>query len=342
MRYLFLIAGLQFFFSVKAQVSQPATDSASRLKFIEFVPVSFSNLFSANIPAVLSVRAGDTVSTETIDARGYDKNNIKRQKAGNPLTGPFYIENAMPGDAIAIELIKVSLNRATAFTTENFVSRSLPKNLLQELKKPKLVNWKLDTVGGFATIDDTAYEHLQLFKVPLHPFVGCIGVAPANKRNEVLSFFQGSYGGNLDFSSITQSATVYLPVFHEGGYLYIGDGHALQGDGEIAGNALETSLHVAFTVKLIKKELLSITQPRVEDSIYIMSVGTGKSLDGAIKIATAGLLEWVQMDYHLTLPEATQVLSTSVEFIIAEIADPEVEVVAKIKKKILSGLKKYN
>ena len=122
----------------------------------------------------------------------------------------------------------------------------------------------------------------------------------------------------------------------------MGDGHALQGDGEIAGNALETSLHVAFTIKLIKKELLSITQPRVEDSLYIMSVGTGKNLDGAIKTATAGLLEWMQMDYHLSLPEATQVLSTSVEFVIAEIADPAVEVVAKIKKGILKGLKKYN
>jgi amidase len=342
MRYPLLFICVLELVSVKAQVSAPAANNVTRPKHIDFVPVSFSNQFSANLPVALTIRPGDTISTETIDARGYDKNNTKRQKPGNPLTGPFYIENAEPGDVIAIELTKVYLNRTTAYTTESFVSRSLPKAILHEMKKARLINWKLDTIGGFAMIDDTAYEHLQSFKVPLHPFVGCIGVAPANKKNEVLSFFQGPYGGNLDFSSIAQTATVYLPVFHTGAYLYIGDGHALQGDGEIAGNALETSLNVAFTVKLIKKELMSLNYPRVEDATHMMSVGINKSLDDAIKTATAGLLEWLQQDYHLGLPEATQVLSTSVEFVVAEIADPEVEAVAKIKKEILKGLKKYN
>ncbi len=105
------------------------------------------------------------------------------------------------------------------------------------------------------------YEHLDSFKVPLRPFLGCIGVAPSNKKNEILSFFQGDFGGNLDCSFVTQSATVYLPVFHDGAYLYIGDGHAVQGDGEIAGNALETSLDISFTVKVIKKDLLQLTSP---------------------------------------------------------------------------------
>jgi amidase len=342
MRYCFLLAALVVLHYAHAQVSLPVAENLPKPGFINFVPVSFSNSFSANIPVVLAIRSGDTVSTETIDARGYDRNNTKRQKAGNPLTGPFYIENAMPGDVIAIELTKVSLNRATAFTTESFVPRSLPKAILKEMKKARLVNWKLDTLSGVAAINDTAYEHLQLFKAPLHPFIGCIGVAPENKKNEILSFFQGPFGGNLDFNSITQSAIIYLPVFHKGALLYIGDGHALQGDGEIAGNALETSLNVAFTVKLIKKESLSVSYPRVEDAAYIMSVGINKSLDGATKVATAGLLEWMQQDYHLSLAEATQVLSTSVEYVIAEIADPEVEVVAKIKKEILKGLKKYN
>ena len=73
-----------------------------------------------------------------------------------------------------------------------------------------------------------------------------------------------------------------------------------------------------------------------------MALGLDKSLDNALKIATSGLLDWLQIDYHLSLPEATQVISTSVEYTIAEIADPKVEVVAKIKKEILKGLKKYN
>jgi amidase len=195
--------------------------------------------------------------------------------------------------------------------------------------------------NGFASPDST-YEHLQNFRVPLNPFLGCIGVAPFSNKNEALSFFSGTFGGNLDFSRITQSATIYLPVFHDGAFLYIGDGHAAQGDGELAGNALETSMDVEFTVKLISNDTFKITYPRVEDSLYIMAVGLDKSLDNALKIATSGLLDWVQIDYHLSLQEATQVISTSVEYTIAEIADPEVEVVAKIKKEILTGLKKYN
>jgi amidase len=176
----------------------------------------------------------------------------------------------------------------------------------------------------------------------LNPFLGCIGVAPSNKRNEILSFFQGNFGGNLDFSRITQSATIYLPVFHKGAYFYIGDGHAVQGDGEIAGNALETSLDVEFTIKLIKTSTLQIDYPRVEDASYIMAIGSGKTVDNALKMATAGLLQWLQNDYLITLQEATQVMSTAIEYTIAEIADPEVVVVAKIKKEILNGLKRNN
>jgi acetamidase/formamidase len=146
----------------------------------------------------------------------------------------------------------------------------------------------------------------------------------------------------MDFSSTCQSSTVYLPVFHDGGYLFIGDGHAVQGDGELAGNALETSLDVEFTVQVIKKEQLQISSPRVEDSAYIMTIGYDEKLENALKMATAGLLEWLQKDYQLSTGEASQVISTTIEYRIAEIADPEVIVVAKIKKEILKQLKKYN
>ena len=309
---------------------------------LHFTPTSFSNSFTLNSEPVLKIRSGDTVSTETIDAGGFDKKRVRRQKPGNPLTGPFYIENCSAGDVVAVTITRLALNRATAFTTESFVSRALPKTITNEFKKKlTLVKWKLDTLAGFATID-TPYEHLNNFKVPLKPFLGCIGVAPSNKKNEILSFFQGAFGGNMDFEAVTRQATVYLPVFHEGAFLYLGDGHALQGHGEIAGNALETSLDLEFTVRVIKKEVLSLNYPRVEDSIYLMATGFDKSLDDALKMATSGLLEWLQQDYHLSLQEATQVMSTSIEYTIAEIADPEVEVVAKIKKEVLKTLKKYN
>jgi acetamidase/formamidase len=308
-----------------------------------FTPNTFSNSFSLNVNPVLQINTGDTVQTETIDALGRDKNGVKRQRGGNPLTGPFYIANSKEGDVLKITLTRVSLNRNYAYTTESFVSRSLPDSITKQFKKPHLVKWKLDVENGFALPDSsyTVYNNLVNFKVPLNPFLGCIGVAPKNKKNEILSFFQGDFGGNLDFSKITQHATIYLPVLHDGGYFYVGDGHAVQGDGEIAGNALETSLDVEFRVELIKSEVLQIRSPRVEDSTYIMAIGSAKTLDKAIKIATLNLLEWLRQDYRLTLQEATQVMSTTIEYTIAEIADPKVIVVAKMKKQILKQLKNY-
>ena len=346
MKYSFIFLSIIISFAKSINGQTPTSvNNSTKPKLIAFTPTSFSNKFSLNISPVLHIHSGDTVQTETIDAFGRDKKGVKRQGGGNPLTGPFYIEDAKAGDVLQIKLIKVSLNRDYAYTTETFVSRSMPDSLTRQFKKKSpVVKWKLDIENGVAYPDSSSspYHNLKDFRVPLQPFLGCIGVAPSNKPNEILSFFQGNFGGNLDYNRITQSATVYLPVLHDGGYFYIGDGHAVQGDGEIAGNALETSLDVEFSINLVKKETLQIKYPRVEDSTYIMAIGPGKTTDKAIKVATAGLLEWLQSDYHLTLPEATQVMSTAIEYTIAEIADPEIIVVAKIKKEILKGLKKID
>jgi acetamidase/formamidase len=325
--------------SIHAQADLRAIANSNTGKLIHFTPISFYNKFSLNIAPVLTINPADTISTETIDAMGFDKQGEKRQRGGNPLTGPFYIENAMAGDVLAITFTKISLNRSYAYTTESFVDRSLPKEINLSSKRPRLIKWELDIENGFAFTKDSAYERLKNFKTQLKPFLGCIGVAPANKKNEQLSFFPGPFGGNLDFSGIKEGATLYLPVFHKGAFLYVGDGHAIQGDGEIAGNALETSMNVSFTVQLIKKEILTLTYPRAEDAVYLMSIGVHKNLEGALKIATAGLLQWLQSEYLLSFQEASQVMSTSIEYSIAEIADPEVEVVAKIKKEILAGIK---
>jgi len=329
MKYFVSVIYVLFCLSVRAQ------------QVIRYTPLDFSHLFTLNRTPVLTIRPGDTVETETVDALGFDQHGIKRTRGGNPLTGPFYIENAAAGDVLAVTLTKVALNRPYSYTSEYFASRSMTDSINKIFKrKGHLVKWKLDLKKGLAWPDSTTvpYPNLVNFTVPLHPFPGCIGVAPGNKKNEVLSFFQGSYGGNLDYRGIAQGATLYLPVFHDGGYLYLGDGHAVQGDGEIAGNALETSMDIEFTVRIIKKEVLHLAFPRAEDSTWIMAIGVDKKMDKAIKIAGAGLLDWLQQDYHLSLEEATQVMSTTIEYTVAEIADPAIVMVAKIKKERLKGL----
>jgi len=309
-------------------------------KSIQFKPTVYYNKFSYKFPAVLKVQQGDTIKSESVDAGGTDKNGERIAKRGNPVTGPFFIEGASPGDIVAITLTSVSLNRDHATTVGGFVKRSLPMEAMQEVygRNAKLVKWKLDTINGYAT-PLFENEHLGNFKVPLNPFMGCLGLAAPSESGEPLTYFAGEYGGNMDFSKVTKGATIYLPVFHEGALLYIGDGHALQGDGELNGDALETSMDFAFVAKVIKGEP-KITFPRIEDSEYIVSMAMEKTLEQALKKATLGLLEWLQKDYKLTLIEASQVIGTSIEYRIPTVAGPKLEVAAMIKKKNLIGLKK--
>jgi amidase len=324
------ILSLVFPFSLQAQLP----------KHLEFNPIDFSPKFSLNREPVLRIHAGDTVRTETVDAMGFDQKGAHRTKGGNPLTGPFFVEGAMPGDVLVIRLLEVSLNRDYAYTSEGFISRSMPNEIISNFKKSRLVKWKLDRQNNLAWPDSSLnhYPHLRSFKVAMNPFLGCIGVAPDNDKNEKLSFFQGPFGGNLDYNRVRSGSTVYLPVFHEGAFLYIGDGHALQADGEIAGNALETSMNVVFSVELIKKDPPALQYPRIEDQDYLMALGTAKETPDALKNASKNLLDWLQKDYQLTLQEATQVMSTCIEYSLAEIADPEVVVVAKIRKSVLEQI----
>jgi acetamidase/formamidase len=137
----------------------------------------------------------------------------------------------------------------------------------------------------------------------------------------------------MDFSEIREGATVYLPVAQPGALLYVGDGHALQGDGELNGNALETSLAVEFSVDVLREK--SIGGIRVENDEHIMAMGLAGSLDQAFREATSALASWLEKDYALTGPEAAILLGATIQYQISEVADRNVGVVAKIRKQFL-------
>lgn len=311
-------------------------------KTIEYKPTAYYRNFSHKIPPVLKISQGDTLVSETVDAGGFDKTGKSVTERGNPQTGPFYIEGAMPGDVLTVTLIKVSLNRDYATSVEQFVKRSLPFDVIKPVfaRNGRLVKWTLDRNAGYAFPQNT-HEHLSNFKVPLKPFMGCVGVAaPLTDPKEPLTYFAGQFGGNMDFYKVTQGATIYLPVFHQGALLFIGDGHAVQGDGEITGDALETSMDFSLVTKIIKSSELRLNFPRFEDAEHIMAMATAKTLEEALKLATLGLLEWIQKDYSLALNEATQVLGPLIEYRIPTLAGPKVEIIAMIKKENLKGLTK--
>jgi amidase len=174
------------------------------------------------------------------------------------------------------------------------------------------------------------------YTVPVRPMLGCIATASPPGFATPPTQDSGFYGGNMDFNEIIEGATVYLPVSVPGALLYLGDGHAVQGDGEINGNALETSLDVEFTVDVIPGRRLSA--PRVESATHIVAMGLDGSLDEAFRQATSNMAGWLADDYKLTPSEIAEVIGSAAEYKVSEAADRNAGVVLKINKDRLKAL----
>ena len=302
----------------------------------EFVPTTFYRQFSAAIKPVLAIAPGDTVHTSTVDAGGKDEKGVTRVLGGNPETGPFYVETALPGDTLAVHLTRLRLNRDWAESDDFLVGRAVDSDLAANMKDlGKTVRWHLDAEHGLATPEKPA-EHLKQFSVPLRPMLGCVAVAPGPAQAAPGTGDSGRYGGNMDFNENAEGATIYLPVSVPGAMLYVGDGHALQGDGELNGNALETSMDVEFTVDVIPGK--RVPGPRVESATHIMAMGLAGSLDDAFREATANMAQWLTDEYKLTPSEVAQVLGTSSEYKVSEVADRNAGMVLKINKERLKTL----
>jgi acetamidase/formamidase len=302
----------------------------------EFTPTTFYREFSASTQPVLHIWPGDTVHTTTVDAGGSDEHGIRRSIGGNPETGPFYIETAWASDTLAVHFTRIRLNRDYAISDDGIVDRAVDSDMAVKLKDTgKDVRWHLDRERMVAT-SELPGDHLKTFTVPLRPMLGCVATAPG--LGAAPTGDSGRYGGNMDFNEIVEGVTVYLPVNRPGALLYVGDGHAAQGDGELNGNALETSMDVEFTVELIRNKRLAT--PRVESESQIMTVGLGGSLEDALRAAISGMSQWLEQDYALTPSEIAQVLGTSVQLSITEVADRNAGVAAKLSKQRLAALAK--
>jgi amidase len=301
-----------------------------------FTPTTYAREFSSRIKPVLTVAPGDTIATSTVDAAGADAKGIRRVLGGNPQTGPFYVEGALPGDTLVVRLVRVRLNRDYALSDDGIVSRAMDSGLAvkaQDLGND--VRWHLDVAKGVATTEKPG-DHLGKFTVPLRPMLGCIATAVAPSDAPPGAQDSGGYGGNMDFNEAVEGATVYLPVSNPGALLYFGDGHAAQGDGELNGNALETSLDVEVTVDVIPNS--RIRMPRLESGTHLMAMGLAGSLDAAFASATANMAAWLADRYKLTPSELAQVLGTSAEYHVSEAADRNAGVVVFLRRDRLKTL----
>ncbi|QSQ11081.1 acetamidase/formamidase family protein [Myxococcus landrumensis] len=304
----------------------------------DFKPTTYSNEFSATREPVLTLWSGDTLKTTTLDSGGVDEHGVTRALFGNPQTGPFFIADARAGDMLVIHLKRLRLNRRHADSLDSIVGRALTPALAAkaaELGKP--VRWKLDLERGVAS-PESPTERLKDFTVPLKPMLGGLAVAPDFGLPAFSTGDTGRFGGNMDFNEVVEGNTVSLPVYQPGALLYFGDAHAAQGDGETSQYALETSMEVELTVEVVRGKAPSM--PRVESPTHLMVLGQAGSLDDALRSATSGMTQWLEQDYGLTLSESAQVLGSSVQYVVANLAGRSVGVVAKLDKARLAKLRR--
>ncbi|HZO55673.1 MAG TPA: acetamidase/formamidase family protein [Bryobacteraceae bacterium] len=275
-------------------------------------PTTFYNSFDHRHPPLARIKPGDVIQTRTIDAGGVDENGKPSGTRGNPLTGPFYVEGAAPGDSIEVRFRRIRTNRDWGFSSFRLGLYSLAPESIEGLYSPvrkppnsviqgrdTIVKWNIDRATGKLTLaDPKSAVHKMEFQAK--PMLGCVGVAAPGVFAPT-SGISGNYGGNMDYNRVNEGSSVHLPVFHPGALLFIGDGHALQADGEPNGTGVETSMEVEFDVVLHKGK--SLQNPRVTTTEFIASVGSQpefvSSLDRALRLATSDMVDWLIKEYKL-------------------------------------------
>src|SRR5437773_9433132 len=298
-----------------------------------FVPTQFYNTYSAAHPPVLRIMPGDRVVTKTIDAAGTDWNGKSVGSGPNPQTGPFYVEGAEPGDMLAVTFDKIETNRVMAYSASLLAPYAVDPQAIgaRTDREARRLTWTIEKARGVARLDQADVQPGGL-ELPLRPMLGCVGVAPARKE-AISTAAPGAFGGNMDYASMGAGVKLMLPVNEPGALLFLGDGHARQGEGEVVGTGLETSLDVEFSVALVKRK--AIGWPRLETDTHVMVLGSARPLLEALQHATTELAKWLTADYGLTERGAQLLMGQAAEYEIANVVDPNFTVVAKIRKTML-------
>jgi amidase len=298
-----------------------------------FQPQQYYNTLGQHQP-VLHIGDGDTVVTSTVDARGWDQSGEIVASRGNPMTGPFYVEGAMPGDTLEVRLESMVPNREWGWTANVLAPNVVDPQAVATLPPSEIVRWTVDVSKGLAYLEQPS-PGLANLKLPLRPFLGCFGVAPS-KGQSISTATSGEYGGNMDYKELVAGVTVYFPISTEGALFHLGDGHALQGDGEIVGTGVEISLDVRFTVRVLKGK--TIGWPRGESDSHWFCIGNSRPLDQALQHATTEMLAMLREDYSLSATEASLLLGQSVEYDVANVFNPAYSIACKIPKAVLASL----
>lgn len=283
--------------------------------------------YSAHHPPLVRVAPGETVEIhcpDSVDNCIRQPSDLPSEKLKypflNPQTGPILIEGAEPGDTLAVEIHEIT----PAF---DWVWSALIPHFgaLTETPQTALLHDPLPEKVWIYPLKD---GHVQLnhnVKIPYRPFAGTMGTAP--EIEAISSLAPGNHGGNMDCADICPGNTVLFPVRTREAHFMVGDLHAAQGDGELCGVACEMAGSITVTFQLIKGQ--AINWPRVISAEHIMSIGSARPLEDAVRIATRDVVLWMESDFGFDRWEAFQLLSQTCKIRIANMVDPYYSVAVK-------------
>lgn len=293
-------------------------------------PTRFYNTFGPHDPA-LTLDDGDILVVETLDSRGRNGRMESVAAPSNPLSGPFYVRGAEPGDALEVEILDLRPNRTYGYCGTAVADHVVDPGYVRELPPRELAAWEVSAEAWTATLTepDTALGRLTL---PLDPMLGCIGVAPKGGQ-AISSATSAEHGGNMDYRGYRKGVTALFPVFEPGALLFVGDGHAVQGDGEIVGMGIEISMEVTLRVRVRKGE--TIAWPRGYTDDHLFAAGNARPLDQALQHATTELLAWLRNDLGLDPVAASILLGQCIRYDVGNVFDPAYTVVARIARSLL-------
>ena len=292
-----------------------------------FEPVSFCRCFGGPEPPVLVLRSGDSVRTRTLDAHGFDQREQPVGVKPNPLTGPFEIAESEAGDTLAVRLEALAPNRLACWSHRYLAENVLDPGFVRRLPEQDYARWRIDPQTR--RLSPVQAQGGAALSLPMQPMLGCIGTAPADGQ-ALSSATSGPHGGNMDYPGVAEGATIYLPVFVPGARLYVGDGHATQGDGEISGSGTEVSFDVRFTVTLLKGRPRG--WPGGENAEWLFTLGNARPLEQALQHATTEMVRWLEAEYGLDAASLGLLLGQAVRYEVGNVFDPAYTVACKVPR----------
>ena len=284
--------------------------------------------YDASAPPVLRVRSGDTVEIQTLitsspkrleDAgvpadqveqslRDITKEVTNKGPGGHILTGPIYVEDAVPGDVLEVRIVSVRLAIPYAYNGFGPGRGFLP----EDYPYPRMKIIPLDEKRMVA-------KFAPGIEIPLHPFFGSMGVAPPETTGKFSSSPPWIHAGNLDDKDLVAGTTLYIPVHAAGALFEVGDGHAGQGNGEVDITAMETSLIGTF--QFVVRKDMHLRWPRAETPTHFITMGLHEDLNEATKLAVREMIDFLMMEKHLSRDDAYMLSSVAADLSITELVD---------------------